>query len=167
MLDKDQIYHRVSTGLGYTGMIANDIKITTDKGEDTYVISEITPPEGYIKITDFDLIIRLKKGISSDRSNYAITKYEKILSQRSASASTEKQREILEKATIEPDKNDANTIIVSFPNEKLEGKYYLNLNKVDTDGNTINDKEATFIVNGDEKVTKKGFYQSMKEKVLI
>ena len=157
VLDKDQISHRVSTGLGYTGMIANDIKITTDEGEDTYVISEITPPEGYIKITDFDLIIRLKKGISSDRSNYAITKYEKILSQKSASASTEKQREILEKATIEPDKNDANTIIVSFPNEKLEGKYYLNLNKVDTDGNTINDKEATFIVNGDEKVTKKGF----------
>ena len=33
----------------------------------------------------------------------------------------------------------------------------MNLNKVDTDGNTINDKEATFIVNGDEKVTKKGF----------
>ena len=153
VMDPRKIGHSVTTGLGYTGVVDTNIPITSGEGFDTYVISEIEAPEGYIKITDFDLIVRLYRGISEDGSTYVIERCEKYISQKDGSKNTEEQRKILENATVD---NDGRTVTVKFPNKKIEGKYYIALAKTDEDGNTIEDKEATFTINGKDQTTSRG-----------
>ncbi|MBO5004815.1 MAG: DUF11 domain-containing protein, partial [Clostridia bacterium] len=153
VMDSRKIGHSVTTGLGYTGVVDTNIPITSKEGFDTYVISEIEAPDGYIKITDFELIVRIYKGISQDGSTYVIKRCEKIISQKNHSKNPEKQREILENATIDC---DGRTVTVKFPNKKIEGIYNIDLAKIDEDGNTIEDKEATFTINGKEQTTSRG-----------
>ena len=153
VLDSKKIGHNVTTGIGYTGLVIENVELTSAKEFDTYIIREIVGPEGYIKITDFDLYIKLYRGISEDGSTYVIERYEKTIMQKGGSRNTEEQREILENATVDI---DGRTVTVSFPNKKMEGKYYVALAKVDEDGETIDDKEATFTINGEEQTTSRG-----------
>ncbi len=153
VMNPRKIGHSVTTGLGYTGVVDTNIPITSGEGSDTYVISEIEAPDGYIKITDFYLIVSLYKGISQDGSTYVIEKCEKEIKQKNGSKNTEEQRKILEKATVD---TDGRTVTVTFPNKKIEGKYYIALAKADENGNTIEDKEATFVINDREQTTSRG-----------
>ena len=112
------------------GVIDLDEVDITETGIDTIKIEEITPPEGYNKLfNSFELDITKEE----QNGAYAATNVDLKNTQGSGVGTGEVQVD-----------NQSGMITITVPNEKLEGSYSVQIEKVDSQDNSIKLQGAEF-----------------------
>ena len=104
-------------------------------------------PEGYTKIEDHQLIVRVKTGVSDDGKSYVVKDATVSINQMKSSENTKQESEMLEKGLDIKVDDKTQTITVTVPNQKTT-KYNLEINKVDAEVSSEYLNKARFTING-------------------